>query len=222
MLKKGALCFSKGAVVKMSKHKNDYFKLAEQQVEYCVKAAEFLEEILCKYSAESLSVQRDKMHEIEHDADEIHHDILTCLSAEFITPIDQEDILSLIQIIDDVTDALDEVVLECYMFHVNDLPVGVPEFSNIVCRCVKALYEAVKELKNFKKSKTLRSMLVDVNTIEGEADTAYAELIHSLFSKETESKKLIGNKAICDCLEECCDLCEHAADIIYQIIIKNS
>lgn len=65
-------------------------------------------------------------------------------------------------------------------------------------------------------------MLVDVNTIEGEADTAYAELIHSLFSKETESKKLIGNKAICDCLEECCDLCEHAADIIYQIIIKNT
>lgn len=131
----------------MAKHKNDYFKLAEQQVEYCVKAAELLEEILCKYSAEELSAKRGKMHDIEHEADEIHHDILTRLSAEFITPIDQEDILSLIQIIDDVTDALDEVVLECYMFHINDLPSGVPEFSNIVCRCVKALHEAIKELK---------------------------------------------------------------------------
>lgn len=173
----------------MAKHKNDYFKLAEQQVEYCVKAAELLEEILCKYSAEELSAKRGKMHDIEHEADEIHHDILTRLSAEFITPIDQEDILSLIQIIDDVTDALDEVVLECYMFHINDLPSGVPEFSNIVCRCVKALHEAIKELKNFKKSKILRSLLVDINTIEGEADTAYAELIYSLFSKESETKK---------------------------------
>lgn len=90
-------------MIKMAKHKNDYFKLAEQQVEYCVKAAELLEEILCKYSAEELSVKRGKMHDIEHEADEIHHDILTRLSAEFITPIDQEDILSLIQIIDDVT-----------------------------------------------------------------------------------------------------------------------
>jgi putative phosphate transport regulator len=206
----------------MAKHKNDYFKLAEQQVEYCVKAAELLEEILCKYSAEELSAKRGKMHDIEHEADEIHHDILTRLSAEFITPIDQEDILSLIQIIDDVTDALDEVVLECYMFHINDLPSGVPEFSNIVCRCVKALHEAIKELKNFKKSKILRSLLVDINTIEGEADTAYAELIYSLFSKESETKKLVGNKAICESLEECCDLCEHAADIIYQIILKNT
>lgn len=162
------------------------------------------------------------MHDIEHEADEIHHDILTRLSAEFITPIDQEDILSLIQIIDDVTDALDEVVLECYMFHINDLPSGVPEFSNIVCRCVKALHEAIKELKNFKKSKILRSLLVDINTIEGEADTAYAELIYSLFSEESETKKLVGNKAICESLEECCDLCEHAADIIYQIILKNT
>ena len=206
----------------MAKHKNDYFKLAEQQVEYCVKAAELLEEILCKYSAEELSAKRGKMHDIEHEADEIHHDILTRLPAEFITPIDQEDILSLIQIIDDVTDALDEVVLECYMFHINDLPSGVPEFSNIVCRCVKALHEAIKELKNFKKSKILRSLLVDINTIEGEADTAYAELIYSLFSKESETKKLVGNKAICESLEECCDLCEHAADIIYQIILKNT
>ena len=206
----------------MAKHKNDYFKLAEQQVEYCVKAAELLEEILCKYSAEELSAKRGKMHDIEHEADEIHHDILTRLSAEFITPIDQEDILSLIQIIDDVTDALDEVVLECYMFHINDLPSGVPEFSNIVCRCVKALHEAIKELKNFKKSKILRSLLVDIKTIEGEADTAYAELIYSLFSKESETKKLVGNKAICESLEECCDLCEHAADIIYQIILKNT
>lgn len=206
----------------MAKHKNDYFKLAEQQVEYCVKAAELLEEILCKYSTEELSAKRGKMHDIEHEADEIHHDILTRLSAEFITPIDQEDILSLIQIIDDVTDALDEVVLECYMFHINDLPSGVPEFSNIVCRCVKALHEAIKELKNFKKSKILRSLLVDINTIEGEADTAYAELIYSLFSKESETKKLVGNKAICESLEECCDLCEHAADIIYQIILKNT
>ena len=56
----------------MAKHKNDYFKLAEQQVEYCVKAAELLEEILCKYSAEELSVKRGKMHDIEHEADEIY------------------------------------------------------------------------------------------------------------------------------------------------------
>lgn len=206
----------------MAKVKNDYFKLMEQQVEHCVQAADLLEEILCNYSMENISSQREKMHEIENSADDIHHDILTGLSAEFITPIDQEDILHLVQIIDDVTDALDEVVLEFYMFHIVRIPSEAPELSKIVNRCVKALYEAVKELKNFKKPENLRKMLVEVNTIESDADKVYIEAIHKLFGNETDSKVLIGSKVIYESLEECCDLCEHAADVIEQIIIKNT
>lgn len=206
----------------MAKHKNDYFKLIEQQVEVSAQASDFLVEVLADYAPDKLIVQRNKMHEIENAGDEIHHDILTRLSAEFITPIDQEDILHLVQIIDDVTDALDEVVLDCYMYHISALPAGTAELSKIVNRCVKALQEAVKELKNFKKPETLRSLLVNVNTIESEADDLYVEAIHDLFVKETDSKKLIGNKAIYESLESCCDLCEHAADVIEQVIIKNT
>lgn len=206
----------------MAKVKNDYFKLMEQQMEHCVQAAALLEEILRNFSSENIIVQRDKMHEIEHSADEIHHDILTRLSAEFITPIDQEDILHLVQIIDDVTDALDEVVLEFYMFHIDKMPSEAPELSKIVNHCVKALYEAVKELKNFKKPENLRKMLVEVNTIESDADKVYIEAIHKLFGSESDSKVLIGSKVIYESLEDCCDLCEHAADVIEQIIIKNT
>ena len=206
----------------MAKIKNDYFKLVEQQVTYCVQASDLLEEILCNYSAQELPAQRAQMHEIEHKADDIHHDILTRLSAEFITPIDQEDILHLVQIIDDVTDALDEVVLDFYMYNVDKMPAGAPELSQIVNRCVKALHEATKEFKNFKKPDKLRSLLVNVNTIESEADDIYVEALHKLFGTETESKVLIGNKAIYESLENCCDLCEHAADVIEQIIIKNT
>lgn len=206
----------------MAKKKNDYFKLAEQQIEYCVQASELLEEIICNYSTETIEEQQHKMHQIEHTADQIHHDILTRLSAEFITPIDQEDILLLIQIIDDVTDALDEVILEFYMYHIASIPVDAPELSKVVNRCVKALYEAIKELKNFKKPQTLRKLLVNVNSIEGEADKLYVEAVHNLFATDCDNKTLIGSNAIYESLEECCDLCEHASDIIEQIIIKNT
>ena len=204
------------------KNRNDYFKLMEEQLEYSVQASELLEEILCNFSAKEVPAQREKIHSIEHRADEIHHDILAKLSAEFITPIDQEDILRLVQIIDDVTDALDEVVLEFYMFHIDKMPAHAPELSKIVNHCVKALYEAVKELKNFKKPEALRRLLVEVNTIESDADNIYVEAIHELFEKETESKVLISSKAIYESLENCCDLCERAADVIEQIIIKNT
>ncbi len=204
------------------KNKNDYFEMIKNQVNYSVEASELLEKMLCNFTASKIPTIREEIHEIEHRADELHHEILTKLSAEFITPIDQEDILRLVQIIDDVTDALDDVVLAFYMYNVKILPDGADNFSKLVHRCAKALFDAATELKNFKKPEKLRSLLVDVNTIEGDADTAYTEAIHHLFENNADAKTLIGAKAIYEGLENCCDLCEHAADVIEQIIIKNT
>lgn len=206
----------------MVKVKNDYFKMIEKQTAYCVEASEMLEAILSNYSAGSIAGQQEKMHIIEHQADELHHEILTKLSSEFITPIDQEDILHLVQIIDDITDELDEVVLEFYMYNMVNMPEYAVDISRIVSRCVKAMHEATEELKNFKKPEKLRKLLVLVNTIEGEADAAYVEAIHNLFGSNIDAKTLIGSKKVYESLENCCDLCEHAADVIEQIIIKNT
>lgn len=206
----------------MARNKNDYFKLIKEQVEYCMQASDLLMEISCNYSASNIPQQKEKMHSIENKADELQHDIITGLSKEFITPIDQEDILRLVQIIDDVTDAIDEVVLEFYMYHIDSMPEDAPALSKLVNRCVSALYEAIKELKSFKKPAALRKLLVEVNTVESEADTAYVEAIHRLFAGSFETRVLLSSKAIYESLENCCDLCENAADVVEQIIMKNT
>ncbi len=206
----------------MAKKNNDYFELIKHQVSYCVEASNLLEEILCGFDSSRIQEYRSKMHELEHTADEVHHDILNRLSTEFITPIDQEDVLRLVQIIDDITDALDEVILDIYMYHIDQIPKKTEELSQIVNRCVCALQEATDELKNFKKPETLRSKLVKVNDIECEADAVYTAAIYKLFDETTDIKTLLGGKAIYEGLESCCDLCEHAADIIEQVIIKNT
>ena len=138
----------------MAKNRNDYFSLAETQVSYCVRAAVLLECIFRDYSAAESSLHRENIHAIEHEADGVHHDILTRLSTEFITPIDQEDILRLVQIIDDVTDSLDEVVLESYMFHVDVLPEGADRLAGTVLRdfplfCPKCRQERIINARNF-------------------------------------------------------------------------
>ena len=161
------------------------------------------------------------MHEIEHTADEVHHDILKKLSAEFITPIDQEDILHLVQIIDDITDALDEVIMDIYMYHIDVIPGRAVELSEVVNKCVKSLDEAAENLRNFKKPEKLHALLIKVNDIEIEADKIYMDAIHELFGSDVNWKTLIGVKAVYEGLENCCDLCEHAADVIEQVIVKN-
>lgn len=206
----------------MAKKTNDYFKMIEQQTACCLEASNLLEEILCKFNADSINAYRTQMHDIEHNADKIHHDILNKLSTEFITPIDQEDILRLAQIIDDITDALDEVVLDFYMYHIDRVSTKAAELSKIVNRCVSALHEAAGELKNFKKPASLRALVIKVNDIETEADIVYAEAIYELFASSADGKTLLGTKAVFESLESCCDLCEHATDVIGQVIIKNT
>lgn len=202
--------------------KNDYFTLIAAQTQYCVKAAELLVDFFGAYSMPALPERRVEIHAIEHQADEIQHEILQKLTTEFITPLEQEDITHLVQIIDDVTDALDNVLLECYMYHVNRLPDGAREFASSVLSCVKTLCCAVEELKNFKKPTRLRALLVEVNTMETAADTMYVEAVHDLFASQSDLRCLLGGKAIFDSMEACCDLCEHAADVIDQILMKNT
>ncbi len=202
--------------------KNDYFELLSRQTQFCVDAAALLETTLCNFDAAKEGDAYDQMHVIEQNGDALHHDIVTKLSCEFITPIDQEDILRLVQIIDDVTDAIDEVTLDFYMYDVKTLPEGADEFSKLVSKCVSALYDAVSELKNFKKPEKLRSQIVEINHMESAADEVYSKAIRQLFTSEADAKTLIGHTKIFDRLEKCCDLCEHAADVMEQIIIKNT
>lgn len=206
----------------MAKNKNDYFKLIEEQGFFCVQASALLSEILCNHTATSIPAQRNKIHEIEIAAKGLRLDILNRLSAELITPIDQEDILHLLQIIDDIIEALDKAILGFDMFNITYTPTFAPSISKKVDACIKALYEAIKELKNFKKPTVLLKSLDYVNNLISEAYTIYVEAIRHLFTNEKNTAKTISHKAIYDCLKECCNKCEHATDIIEQIIIKNT
>ena len=206
----------------MAKNKTDYFTLLEQQVGYCAQAADLLLEILATYAPENIQEYRQKMHEIENTADTLRNDIIARLAREFITPIDQEDILRLAQIIDDVTDALDETVGDLYMYHIPRVPKEAQELVQMVKRSVTALQSAIHELRNYKKSEKLRGLLVEVNSIESEADDVYTEAVHALFGSDADMREIIGDKAIYDSLENCCDLCEHAADVIEHTIMKNA
>lgn len=206
----------------MAKKKNDYFKLMEEQVSYCVKAAELLEEIIENFSLDTINDYRAKMHEIERAGDDIHHDIVTKLTSEFITPIDQEDILRLVQLIDNITDALDEVVQDFYMYHVTKVTPDAVQLSKIVKKCVTAFGSVVSEMKNFKKPEGLKKHIQTVNLTESDADFVYTEAMHQLFASDADYRSLITNRVIYMSLEACCDMCEDAADVVEQVIIKNT
>ena len=154
----------------MARKQNIYFETFEEMMDLAARAAKFLHDALTNFSPESLEKQMEKMHDIEHLADEKKHVMMTRLAAEFVTPIDREDILLMANEIDEVVDKVEDVLIRMYMYNVKAIRKEATEFTDVVKRSCVRLQSAMKEFSNFKKSKELHQAVVDVNTMEEEGD----------------------------------------------------
>ena len=79
----------------------------------------------------------------------------------------------------------------------------------------------IGELKRFKSSKTIGQSIIRVNDLEEQGDRLYVENMHRLYG-ESDLRTVVVWKNIYACIENCMDVCEHAADIVNTVIMKNS
>lgn len=108
-------------------------------------------------------------------ADLIKHDLLEHLAREFISPIEREDILTLSQHIDDVTDAIEDVLLRMYMFRIHTLRPQTLEFSKLIVKCCASMKKMMEEFKHFRRSNSIKDHVVEINRLEEVGDHLYTE-----------------------------------------------
>lgn len=206
----------------MGKKRDDYYFLGFiRLVEFSNQAAELLRDIINNYDHTKLSELKDKMHYIEHSADLEKHLLIEKLAKEFITPIEREDIIDIAQKIDDVTDAIEDVLIRLYMYDVKEINQNLREFADVICSCCQALTNTVNEFANFKRSNTLKDAIIAVNNFEEVGDRLYITSVHELFTSNLDTRDLIVWEVLYDLVEKCCDSCENVADAIETVIMKN-
>ncbi|WP_404988490.1 DUF47 domain-containing protein [Clostridium culturomicium] len=201
---------------------NDYFEMMAELVIYSCEAASLLNEILKDFDAGQLEDRLEKMHEIEHTADVKKHDMMNKLAKEFITPIERGDIIELSHQIDNVTDAVEDVLVRLYMFNITSLRSEALEFCSIIIESCEKLKKLMDEFHNYKKSTTIRDLIIDINALEEEADRLYTKSMRNLFTTSTDPIEIITWKENFYFFEKCCDACEAAADVVECVIMKNS
>lgn len=201
--------------------KTDYFEGFIKLAEYSYNAAKLLDDTLRDFNKDSLQKTMKFMHEIEHTADLEGHEITKKLLKEFITPIEREDIMLLIHKIDDITDCIEDVLLHMYMYNVRVIKEDAIKFSGLILSSCEELIGALKEFKNFKKSKEIRSKIIAVNKIEEEGDNLYTEIVRKLHLTSMNAIDIMTWTIAYNRLEKCCDACEEAANVIESIILKN-
>lgn len=205
------------------KEKKDefYYKNLNACIDYSYQAAQFLKGTLEQFQIDMLQEQIAEMHEIEQKADTKRHKMTKVLSKAFITPIEREDLVALSSNLDDITDAVEEVMLQIYMSNVSVIRPDVFPMLNLLLDCIKALGDVLKELKDFKHSKKIEEYIIRVNDLEEQGDKLYLENMYQLH-KEKDTLLIVSWRKIYDCLENCLDSCEHTADIVETVIMKNS
>lgn len=205
------------------KGKFNYFDAFEQQVDIATELSDVLIEAIENFStAEEMQPVLDKAHEIEHNGDMVNHMILTNVAADFITPIEREDIIELAQNLDDVSDMIEGILQRFYMFDVHFMHPQAIEFARIIKKSLKALRKSMGTFREFKKVKKIRAMVEDVNQLEEQADALYVETIRHLYTVDAANAVRVEVwSRLFDRLEGAVDACEIVADTMANIMLKN-
>ena len=206
----------------MAKSDRFYFDNFMAAAECCTKSAEYLRECLTNYDYANIQLMLHHMHELEHTADGVKHEMTTALAKAFVTPLEREDIAQISANIDEVADFIEEVLQRIYVNRIQTIMPEAITFANKIVECCEMMRDMLAELPNFKKPKKLHEMIIALSHKEEECDILYLEGTLKSADFSDDMLTVIFWREIFDKLEKCADACEHVGDCIETIVMKNS
>lgn len=197
-----------------------FFQLFENTAEDICNAAELMEDLMVNYV--NVEDKINAIEEIEHKCDGHVHKVLEQLNRSFITPIDREDIYYIAKELDNITDSIEATAHRFLMFHIKETRDEAKLLATMVKQCAEALKRVMQEMKRMKTSKTLNSMIIEVNRIEDEGDRVFRRAISNLFADEPNPLEVIKWKEIYEFMENTLDACEDVANIVEGVVMKHA
>ena len=144
------------------------------------------------------------------------------LLTAFITPLEREDLDLMSCALDTVLDRIEGVVQRVYFTNIQSIHPDAIVIAHKVTDACRAMKDLMVELPNYRKSKTLRELVIQINTIESEADELYINAMRNLHVNGKDPLEVIAWRDVYAFLEYCADCCENVADVVDSIVMKNS
>src|SRR5688500_7778285 len=166
-----------------------FFDLFSAVATFTVEAAALQQELL-RAEAPRRTAIVDAIKRLEHQADEITHEVVTRLDRVFITPLDREDIHLLASRLDDVVDLIDGTASRVQMYHAGAAPTGAILMADVVLRATQQLLVAVQGLEK-NKDRAVLEAVAKVKRLEEEGDSVYHEWVAQLFDGTPDALMVI-------------------------------
>ena len=211
---------------KLLPREGNFFEMFNQHAERIVEAAQAFAHLVANYGDTQL---REKYHQevdsAEAAADLVTNEVNRLLHKTFITPIDREQIHSLINTMDDVADLFQDSAEAMALYDIRSMTEEISRLTELCVKCSERLCAAVKLLNKIADPAVAEAALKtceEIDRLEGDADRVLRSAMSKLFREETDVRELIKLKAVYELLETITDKCEDVANLIEGVILENS
>ncbi len=211
---------------KLMPRDGNFFEAFNQHAERIVEAARAFAQLVAHYGDADLRARyNQEVDAAEHAADAITRVVNNTLHKTFITPIDREQIHTLINTMDDVADLLQDAAETMALYDVRHMTEEIVRLTELSVKCCERVKDAVRLLNNIGDARTAEAALKtceEIDRLESDADRVMRNAMSKLFREEPDVREVIKLKAIYELLETVTDKCEDVANVIEGIVLENS
>jgi predicted phosphate transport protein (TIGR00153 family) len=196
----------------------EFFRHFSEMAANLEKAAEILVELMDHFD-EARSRARQIL-EHEHVGDKIVHDIVYRLNKTFVTPLEREDIYDLASTMDEILDNIEATADMMLLYKVSGVDPRAREMAVVISKATSVLRKCVDDLE--RRPKNLSDYWIEVNRLENDGDRLYRDAVAELFDGDMKCTDIIKWKDIYETIERAIDECEHVANTLESVVLKNT
>lgn len=197
-----------------------FFSLFEKMGVNVALMGKLIDEMVGNSNVDERAALAAKIEDLEHDNDNLTHQIFVELSQNFITPFDREDIHYLATALDDVADYIHACAKKIILYKINPNDSAIQKLSELIKLGCEQVQIIVNELREMNKSTEISNALVKINSIENQADDVYDLGVEYLFENEDDIKLIIKKRELYQLMETATDKCEDVSNVVETILIK--
>lgn len=211
---------------KLLPREGNFFEMFNQHAERIVEAARAFSQLVANYNDPHLREQYNRdVDNAERAADRVTHDVNRMIHRTFITPIDRDQIHTLINTMDDVADLIQDSAETMALYDVRQVNDEITRLTDLSVKCCERVKEAVAMISKLADPAVAEAALKtceEIDRLESDADRVMRSAMSKLFREEPDVREVIKMKAIYELLETITDKCEDVANVIEGIVLENS
>ena len=211
---------------KLLPREGNFFEMFNLHAQRTVDAAHAFARLVANYNDPQLRQKyNQEVDDAERAADRVTHDVNRAIHKTFITPIDREQIHTLINTMDDVCDLIQDSAETMALYDVRVMTEEIVRLTDLSVKCCERVQHAVRLLDKIADASTAEAALKtceEIDRLESDADKVMRSAMSKLFREEPDVREVIKLKAIYELLETITDKCEDVANVIEGIVLENS